>query len=426
MRSYPAIGERCLEETLQNGLRLRVVPKAGFARKYAFLAVDFGSIDTHFSLAGKPYVMPDGIAHYLEHKLFELPQGDATARFAELGGSPNAFTSYSMTAYYFSCTEHFDENLRLLLDMAFTPWFPEESVQRERGIIAQEIKMYEDSADSRVSEDMMAALFSHHPVRVPIAGSVESIASITGEKLMDCYRAFYRPDNMMLCVVGDVDADAVRAMAATVPAAQGPAPVRSYGAPEALLPCSSKTCRRMAVSMPTFSIGFACPPPEGDPMLREIVADLAAEILAGESSPLYQRLYEAGLIDSAFGAGYESIRDACLLSVTGDSEDPEAVLAAILEEAARISAEGFDPAQLQRLKKSALGRRLRELDSFETICYHSCAWCFEGVDYFSFPAVYEKVTPEAVAQFIRHNITPERAVLSVVCPESEEESHAAV
>lgn len=426
MRSYPAIGERCLEERLENGLRLRVVPKAGFARKYAFLAVDFGSIDTRFSIAGRPYVMPDGIAHYLEHKLFELPEGDATARFAELGGSPNAFTSYSMTAYYFSCTENFDENLRLLLHMAFTPWFPEESVERERGIIAQEIKMYEDSGESRVSEDMMAALFAHHPVRVPIAGSVESIAAITGQKLLECYRAFYRPDNMMLCVVGDVDAQAVRALASAIPAAQGARPVRDYGAPEPLLPHRSRTCRRMAVSMPTFSIGFACPPPEGDCMVREVVADLAAEILAGESSPLYQRLYEDGLIDSAFGAGYESIRDACLFSITGDSEDPEAVLEAILQEAARIRAEGFDPEQLRRLKKSALGRRLRELDSFETICYHSCAYCFEGVDYFTFPAAYEQATPEAVAQFIRENITPQRAVLSVVCPESEEDCHEAV
>lgn len=426
MRSYPAIGERCLEERLENGLRLRVVPKAGFARKYAFLAVDFGSIDTRFTLDGRPYVMPDGIAHYLEHKLFELPEGDATARFAALGGSPNAFTSYSMTAYYFSCTENFDENLRLLLHMAFTPWFPEESVERERGIIAQEIKMYEDSGESRVSEDMMAALFAHHPVRVPIAGSVESIAAITGQKLLECYRAFYRPDNMMLCVVGDVDAQSVRALASAIPAAQGARPVRDYGAPETLLPHRSRTCRRMAVSMPTFSIGFACPPPEGDSMVREVVADLAAEILAGESSPLYQRLYEDGLIDSAFGAGYESIRDACLLSITGDSEDPEAVLEAILQEAARISAEGFDPEQLRRLKKSALGRRLRELDSFETICYHSCAYCFEGVDYFTFPAAYEQATPEAVAQFIRENITPQRAVLSIVCPENEEDCHEAV
>lgn len=421
-KEYPRIGETCLEERLENGLRLRVVPKADFARKYAFLAVDFGSIDTAFTWEGKSWRVPDGVAHYLEHKLFELPEGDATACFAALGASPNAFTGYSMTAYYFSTTENFNACLELLLRMVFTPWFPEESVERERGIIAQEIKMYEDSADSRVGEDLYAALFAHHPVRVPIAGTVESIQAITGQTLLDCYRAFYRPEHMMLCVTGDVDAGAVRAMAAAIPAAEGAAPLRDYGPPESLTPARRRASREMAVSMPTFSIGFRCPPGTGDSMEQEIVGDLAAEVLMGESSPLYQRLYEAGQIDTSFSAGYESVKDACLLSVNGDSEDPEAVLAAILEESARVAREGFDADLFRRLKKSALGRRIRELDSFETICYHSCAYDFDGTDYFRFPEAYDAVTPEAVLAFLQQTVTPERVAMAVAFPEEEEDT----
>ena len=421
---YPKIGEGYYEERLPDGLRVRVVRKPGFARKYAFLAVDFGSIDTKFTLDGKTLRVPDGIAHYLEHKMFDLPDGNAMNLFAAHGGSPNAFTSYAMTAYYFSCTEQFAENLRILMRMVYTPFFTDESVEKERGIIAQEIRMYEDSAESRVGEDLFGALFAGHPVRVPIAGSVESIGDITAEMLYDCHRAFYCPSNMLLCVVGDVDADEVCALAREMAhGAQRVLPVRDYGAAETMLPVRAKTARRMEVSMPTFSVGFKCAPPKAgmETMRREIIGDLAAEILVGESSPLYQRLYEEGLIDADFSAGYESVKDACLFSAGGDSRDPEAVLAAMLEEAERIGREGFDTALFERLKKSALGRRTRDLDSFESICYRICAYCFDGADYFRFPEAYASVTPEDVLEFLRETIRPERAAISIVSPKEETE-----
>lgn len=421
---YPKIGEGYYEERLPDGLRVRVVKKPGFARKYAFLAVDFGSIDTKFTVDGKALRVPDGIAHYLEHKMFDLPDENAMNLFAAHGGSPNAFTSYAMTAYYFSCTEQFAENLRVLLRMVFTPWFTDESVEKERGIIAQEIRMYEDSAESRVGEDLFGALFAEHPVRVPIAGSVESIGDITAEMLYACHRAFYCPSNMLLCVVGDVDADEVCALAREMAhGTQQALPVRDYGAAETMLPVRAKTERRMEVSMPTFSVGFKCAPPKAgmETMRREIIGDLAAEILIGESSPLYQRLYEEGLIDADFSAGYESVKDACLFSAGGDSKDPEAVLAAMLEEAERIGREGFDTALFERLKKSALGRRTRDLDSFESICYRICAYSFDGADYFRFPEAYASVTPEDVQRFLLETIRPERAAISIVRPKEDTE-----
>ena len=417
--AFPRIGEGYFEARLPNGMLIRVVPKRGFAQKYAFVGVDFGSIDTAFTLDGKPCRVPDGIAHYLEHKMFDLPDGNAMDGFARTGANCNAFTSYSMTAYYFSCTESFEENLSLLLRMVTTPYFTAESVEKERGIIAQEIRMYEDSPETQVSENLFAALYAEHPVRRPIAGTVESIGAITPELLYDCFRAFYRPANMLLCVVGDVDAEKVAELAAAVTGGEMQTPPqRDYGKKETMTPAQASVSRAMEVSMPTFAIGFKCEPPASglEAMRREIIGDLAAEILVGESSALYQRLYEDGLIDAGFSAGYESVKDACQLSANGDSDAPEQVLEAILQEAERIRQEGFEEELFQRLKKSSLGRRTRDLDSFESICYRICAYHFDGVDYFRFPEAYASVTPADLRDFLAATVCRERAVLSVVRP----------
>ena len=422
--NFPAIGESYFEEKLPNGLTVRIVPKAGFAKKYAFLAVDFGSIDTAFTFEGKAYRVPDGIAHYLEHKMFDLPDANAMDLFAACGAYPNAFTSYDMTAYHFTCTENFEEGLRILLRMVLTPYFTEESVEKERGIIAQEIRMYEDSAQSNVSEALFASMFRHHPVRVSIAGTVESIQDITAQMLYDCYDAFYRPCNMILCVVGDVNERNVIEIAKELSGNDcRPLPIRDYGAAESLLPPVPHWEKRMEISMPTFALGFGCEACGSGMavMERELAGDLASEILVGESSPLYQRLYEEGIIDGDFSAGYESVKDICLLSMNGDSEEPELIRDAILEEARRICREGIDESFFRRLLRSCLGRRTRDLDSFESICYRVCAYYFDGADYFRFPEIFDTVQPGDVLELIRRSILPERACLSVIRPKENQE-----
>lgn len=418
-KAYPGLGEQVYEAVLPNGLLVRVVPKPGFAKAYAFLAADYGSIDTAFTLEGRQYTTPQGVAHYLEHKMFDMPEGNAMQMFSQYGGSPNAFTSYDITAYYVECTEHFYENLELLLRLVSTPYFTQESVEKERGIIAQEIRMYEDSADSRVSEALFEAAYGFHPIRNSIAGTVESIQEITAQTLYDCHRAFYAPSNLMLCVVGDVDPDRVLDAAERVlPAERGPAIVRDYGGQESMTPVKALTERQMEVSMPTFVLGFKTEPAEFGPdsMLQELTGDLAAEILVGESSPLYTRLYTQNLIDGGFSAGYEGLKGAGMLTAGGDSDAPQRVCEAILEEAGRIRREGVDPALFQRLKKSALGRRMRDLDSFESICYRMCAYHFEGVDYFDFPEIFRSVTEDQVAAFLSRTVQESRAALSVIWP----------
>lgn len=421
-RDFPRLGESCFEQVLPNGMLLRIIPKRGFAKKYAFLAVDFGSVDTAFTLNGKDYRVPDGIAHYLEHKMFDLPEDNAMNLYAAKGGSPNAFTSYSMTAYYVSCTENFEDNLQILLRMVLTPYFTEESVEKERGIIAQEIRMYEDSADSRLYEDLFANLFSEHPIRVPIAGTIESIEKIDAQMLYDCYEAFYQPSNMMLCIAADLDAEEIcKLVEGLMPNEPRAVPQRNYGRREDMAVCKHYSERHMTVAMPMFSVGFKCESPtygqEG--LLDEIIGDIAAEILCGESSDLYTRLYDEGLIDASFSAGYESVKGACLISIGGDSRDPQAVYKAVLQEAERIGKEGFDLRFFERLRKSAIGRRTRDLDGFESVCYRNCAYHFDGVDYFEFPKSYAALTPHSVQELIARVIRPERASMALIRPKEE-------
>lgn len=421
--TYSRLGESFFEEVLPNGLRVRVTKKPGFSRCYAFFAANYGSIDMVFTLGGKKFATPAGVAHYLEHKMFDMPNGNAMEEFSATGASPNAFTSYGMTAYHFECTDHFEENLRILLNFVSTPYFTDESVEKERGIIAQEIRMYEDSPGSCVYEKLFDAMFVQHPIRVPIAGTVESIADITAQTLYDCHRAFYDPSNMMLCVVGDVEPRRIADIACEIlPKNPGSAFERDYGSDEPADCRENFVSCKMDVSMPLFMVGFKCDPTEGQEALRrELLADLAAELLMGESSPLYTRLYEEGLIDAGFSCGYEAIKSACLISASGDSRDPQAVRDAIFDEVQRLVREGADPVLFDRLKKSAFGRRLRELDSFEAICYRMAENCFDHVEYYDFPDIYEQLTAEQAVEFLQQTVRPERTVLSVVYPRKKEE-----
>ncbi len=417
---YEALDEGLYQTVLPNGLRVMVVPRKGFSRKLAYFVTDFGSIHTDFSFGGQEHHVPAGIAHYLEHKLFDMPGGrDVSAEFAALGAMTNAFTSYDMTAYYFSCTENFEECLKLLLEFVSTPYFTAESVEKERGIIDQEIGMNEDSPDSKVFEAMTQALYRQHPIRVPILGTRETIRQITPELLRLCHNAFYTPGNMMLCVMGDVDGAAVCRLARVVLGdAHREVGVKLRPWQEAPQPRTRLVENRMDVAMPMFSLAFKCPPlGKGEAAIRqEMAADLAAEVLFGESTALYQRLYEQEIIDSSFGGGFETVDGAAMLLCSGDSLDPEQVPQAILEEARRIGREGISESTFLRIRRGALGRRIRELDSFDSTCFRLCAYRMSDFDYFRFPGVYRQITRQEVEDLICAIVTPENYTISVMTP----------
>ena len=423
---YPGLDETVWRETLPNGLKVVVVPRAGFTKKIAYFVTDFGSIHTRFRLDGQEYQTPPGVAHYLEHKMFDLPGGrDVSAEFAALGASSNAFTSYDMTAYYFSCTARFEENLRLLLEFVSTPYFTQESVDKERGIIDQEIGMNADAPDSQGFELLAESLYARHPIRVPILGTSETIRKITPEILYLCHRAFYTPGNMMLCVLGDVEPDRVCRIAREVLGdAPGSVGEKLRDWEEEMAPVRALTRREMEVSMPTFSLAFKCECPGiGEAAIREeMVADLAAEALFGESSDLYLSLYEQGLIDGSFGGGYETVDGCALFTCGGDSRDPQAVMEAILEGAAALRSTGIREADFQRMKRSALGRRIKSLDSFDATCFRLCAYQFSQFDYFRFPEVYRSIEKRDVEEFLSRAVTRQRASLVILDPISKEEN----
>ena len=420
---YPDSEEQIWWDTLPNGLTLAVVPRPGFQKKLAYFVTDYGSVHTAFTVDGQPQNSPDGVAHYLEHKLFDMPRGEISGEFAALGANPNAFTSYDMTAYYFSCTENFDACLRLLLEFVSTPYFTEESVAKEQGIIGQEIDMTADNPYSRVFENLMQAMYTRHNIRIPILGTRESLAGVTPQVLTMCHRAFYRPDNMILCVVGDVDPRQVQKIAMEMLPESSPCVVEKAAMAPETMTCSEKyICQTMEVAMPTFQLGFKCETVDrGEAAVRrEIVGDLAAEALFGESSPLYLSLYEKGLIDSSFGGGYETVDGMAMLTASGDSDDPQAVLNAILEAAQDLVKNGIPEEDFLRMKRSAMGRRIRDLDSFDSTCFRICAYHFTGFDYLHFPKVLRSVQMEEIRDFIRQIVTEQRSCLSVILPAQKE------
>ncbi len=415
--TFPFLPEGYLQTVLPNGLRLRVIPRKDFAKKYAFLAVDYGAMDMEFTLLGETCRTPAGVAHFLEHKMFDMPYGDAMNRFATFGGNPNAFTSHSITAYYVSCTEHLEENLRTLTEMVFTPCFSQKSVDKEQGIIAEEIRMYRDSADSRVYENLFAAMFHQNPVRVPVIGTEESIKTITAETLHQCHKAFYTPANAMLCVMGDVDADEVyRWTLDSTPASAGERATALY--PQE--PNSVKetfTEDRMEVSMPTFVAGFKGVPATGkDAMKQEFTLDLAADCLLGTSAPLYTDLYEKGLIDGSFSAGFEGMKGVSVFTFGGDSRHPQTVTERILHAVEQMKRTGMDEAQFLRQKKATMGRRLRDLDGFENTCYRSADYFFHGGEYFDFYHVMQSITAEDVTNSLIQFVREENMCLSLIQP----------
>ena len=420
---YPRIGEEVIWVTLDNGLPVCIVPKKGFSRKYALFATRYGGMDMRFRLNGQWLDTPAGIAHYLEHKMFDTEDGNALQELAMNGAEPNAFTSNAITCYYFDSTEKFYENLEILLSFVSVPYFTDESVEKEQGIIGQEIGMIEDNPEWQVYKQLMQSLYHTSPARTPVAGSVESIREITAQTLYDCHKAFYTPANMCLVVVGDVEPQQVLDIARRVlPKDSGELIERDYGAEEPTEAARAYAEERMEVSMPSFLVGFKCPPQHGGEEQHRFAAigELACGVLMGESSPLYARLYSQGLINGSFGAAFDILPGAAYAYAGGDSKDPKAVAEAILAEAQRLVREGVDEDYYKRIVNANFGAALRELNSFESIAVSMAEGRFQGYDPYRFPEIYDSITAADVLAFLRENVTRSHMALSVIAPKEEE------
>lgn len=403
---------------LENGLKVCYIPKQGFSKTFAMLATNFGAIDRAFTMEGVRYDTPAGVAHFLEHKMFEDADGNALQKFGKTGASPNAFTSYSMTAYHFSCTDGFEQNLEILLKFVFTPYFTEENVAKEKGIIAQEINMMEDTPSWKTYVGVYEGMYQEHPVNTSIAGSVASISEITPEILTTCHKAFYSPANMSLVVCGTADFDRIVEMAREFsPKEAAKVAARHYGTDQETV-AAAEVVRHMAVSRPNFMLGIKDTPlAEGESQLRrQLVGELAARILCGNTAPLFVSLYKDRLITRSFDSSYTIMPQAAAVLFGGDSQDPYAVRDRIAAEIQRYAQDGVEEELFARMKKACYGLDVRMLDQPESLCHTQAESSFAGECCLDFAELHETITVHDVQKMFVRWAQPDHMTLSVVLP----------
>lgn len=417
---FPEYGETVYRIDHPSGLPIFVWPKSGYHTTYAVISTRYGSIDTAFTDSeGNAVTVPAGIAHYLEHKLFENEDCDAMDRFARIGASCNAYTSFNNTAYLFTCTERAPEALEILLDFVQDPYFTEETVEKERGIIEQEIRMGEDSPSRRVLFEMLRALYKEHPIKVDIAGTVESIADITPDLLYTCYNTFYNLHNMVLSVCGDITPEQVLEVADRV---LKPCADARPGLPLVDEPLAAVTPRVecvMPVSSPLFSLGYKeYFPPERRGKYRTpaalVASSILLDVLVGRGAPLYMRLMEEGLINDGFGGTCYDGPGYAVWMFSGESRDPDAVAAAIAAEIAETREKGIDPERFACARNALYGRMLFSLNDVEACAETLVEDVFAGRDPLAMISAAAAVTLEDVQALLRDSLQQEACALSIL------------
>ncbi|MFI3169049.1 MAG: pitrilysin family protein [Faecalibacterium sp.] len=355
-------------KVLPSGLTVLVRYMPGYSSTHAIYATGFGSIDLDFRLGEKKVKLPAGVAHFLEHKMFEDEDGDAFAKYAKTGASANAFTSFDRTCYIFTATEQLQESMDVLLGMVAHPYFTEETIAKEQGIIGQEIKMYDDSPDWRLLMGLCDGMYHNHSIKNDIAGDCASIAEITPEMLYDCCKAFYAPNNMVLAVAGNMTMDEVLTACARhglmEPSAIPEKVQRLYEAEPPTVKWRNHSIT-MSVAKPCFGIGFKeAPVPAGD-FATDAIYGMVVDILCGGMSSLYRTLYDQNLVNPGFDGEPLRVEGACAIFFTGQSDDPAKVEELLLAEIRRLRAEGVDEELFTLCKNEKYGQAIENLENVE-------------------------------------------------------------
>lgn len=417
--------EEVYYEKLQNGLDVYFMPKRGFMKKYAILATNYGSNDLEFVPIGedKKIRVNEGIAHFLEHKMFEQPDGgDAFDKFSKLGVNANAFTNFTMTAYLFSATENFYESLEHLIDYVQTPYFTDENVEKEKSIIAQEIKMYNDDPDWNVYFNCLKAMYVNYPARIDIAGTVDSIYKITKEELYKCYNTFYNPGNMALFVVGDLDVEKVidvTKKSNNYKVDRLSKSIERFYPEEPESVKEKEVIEKFPISMPMFNIGFKDSNVglKGKELLRkEIVTDILVGMLFKKGSKLYEDLYMQGLINENFGAGFSSQVDYAFSIIAGDSKEPKKVKEIILDYIEKSKKEGLSKEEFERTKKKKIGSFIKCFDSINFIGNSFISYVFKDINLLDYLDIIKDITFEEVEERLKEHFKEEYCVISIVEP----------
>ena len=411
------LGEKYFEIDHKSGLKIFIMPKENYSSSYAVFGTKYGSIDTKFKRSDSDewITVPEGIAHFLEHKLFESEDLDAFARYAKTGASANAYTSFDKTCYLFQCSGNFEASLEILLDFVTHPYFTKETVEKEQGIIGQEITMYYDVAGWMSTFNLLRCLYKNHPVRIDIAGTVESIAQITDKLLYECYNTFYNLNNMCLAVVGDVTPEQVLGVCDKMLEKAEPLSIeRSFEDEPREIACSYAEYN-LAMSMPVFSFGYKEECKELTQDLRKMIeVNILLEILAGDTSELYNKMFDNGLINTSFskeyftGFGYEAIL------FDGESVNPQAVADEIKKAVASLKANGIEDNQFENARRSLYGREIMEYNDIDSIANAVISAHFNGYSVFDAMEIYKSVTKEDIEKRLENMMMEEYSALSVV------------
>ena len=417
-------GETLYHKKHESGLDIYIMPRKDFSSGYAIFGTKYGSVDSHFVIPGDatPTEVPDGIAHYLEHKMFDMPDGsNIFDKFSELGANANAFTSFNATAYLFSATSHFEENLSILLDYVQTPHFTKESVEKEQGIIGQEIKMYDDNGPWRVFFNLLGALYHNHPVKKDIAGTVESISHITDELLYKCYNTFYNLSNMMIFVTGDFDPEEIekcieKGIKNSKPFKEE---IKRIYPEEPDTVAKPKVEQSLSVAMPLFMIGFKDTDNgyAGEKLLKKYVeVSIINKILFAKGSELFESLFEEGLINDSFSSDYTAQPDYAHVMVEGESADPDAVYERVMEYIKTLMDKGLSKDLVERTKKVIWGDYIKSYNDIEDFSHAFLNLYMADAMYTDYEKVYSSVSYEDVMNRFRNLYSKEKTALSVINP----------
>ncbi|MFJ5713272.1 EF-P 5-aminopentanol modification-associated protein YfmH [Neobacillus sp. NPDC093127] len=423
--TFDQVQEELYHEKMSNGLNVYILPKKGFNKTYATFTTKYGSVDNTFVPLGKEeYVkVPDGIAHFLEHKLFEKEDGDVFQQFSRQGASANAFTSFTRTAYLFSSTSDVEKNLETLIDFVQEPYFSEKTVEKEKGIIGQEITMYDDNPDWRLYFGLIQNLYQNHPVKIDIAGTIESISHITKDWLYECYNTFYHPSNMLLFIVGPVDPELfmnqVRENQAKKEYKEMPEIKRQF-ADEPQGAAEKKQVLQMNVQTPKCLVGIKAlhVDQKGNEMLKnELTMNVFLDLLFGKSSEHYNQLYNEGLIDETFAYDYTQEQGFGFAMIGGDTSEPDQLaekLKKMLMDATKSNT--FSEEQLERAKRKKIGAFLRAINSPEYIANQFTRYAFNEMNLFDVVPTLEKITLGDVQSLAAEVISEERFSVCQVIP----------
>ena len=410
-----------------SGLTIYLYPKKGYKATYAIFATNYGSINTKFKIKGETEIttVPDGIAHYLEHKLFESEDGDAFSLYSKTGASANAYTSFDLTGYLFSCSENFLDSLNILLNFVQNPYFTDETVKKEQGIIGQEIRMYDDDPNWRVMFNLLKAMYHNHPVNVDIAGTVESIAKITPESLYKCYNTFYNPSNMALCISGNFNIDEVmKLIEKTIKNNNKKVEFENIFPKEPLNVVNKRVVQEFEISSPMFELGFKEDPKDKRASTTELAyTSIILEAIASKSSKLYKKLLDEKLINtSSFsyeyfeGPGYRSI------IFSGESADPDKTAQIIKNYIDEIHKNGISEEDFCFAKKSLYGKIIELFDSIDAISNLMVNFSFANRDIFEYIDVISNADIKSLHERLKDELITSNSSLSIVKPIAKEKS----